>query len=158
MNAIKISELDTAFSFQRRPASLPADLRPSWRIGMVLLLLRKCCRSNKSSLGRLHVLNWGVLSKDNRLALQKVIREDATADQLIVRIEPSLNRAVALAAGEGLVQRPNGEHIELTARGIHFADAIDATEGMYIVEKELMVSIGKRVSEKLIKQIFETGS
>jgi hypothetical protein len=77
---------------------------------------------------------------------------------LIVRVEPSLNLAVTLAAAEGLVQRPNGEHIELTPRGIELADAIDATEGMYVVEKELMASIGKQVSEKLIKRIFETGS
>lgn len=157
MADIRIPELDTAFVFKSRPASLPSDLRPLWRVGVILLLLRKCCRSNRSSFGRLHVLNWGVLSKENRLTLQALIRNQATADQVLVRIEPSLNRAVALAAGEGLIERPDGDHLQLTDRGIKLADEIGRSEDLYAVEKELIASIGKQVSEKLVKQIFSAG-
>jgi hypothetical protein len=102
-------------------------------------------------------LNWGVLSKENRIALQGLVREETTADQLLVRIEPSLNRAVDLAAGEGLLERPGGDHLALTPKGINLADEIDRSDGLYEIEKELIAAIGSKVTEKLCKGLFATG-
>ena len=58
-------EFDVQFSFQRRPISLPGDLRPTWRIGLLTILMVQCCRQQRSSLTRLHVLSWAVRSEEN---------------------------------------------------------------------------------------------
>jgi hypothetical protein len=67
-----------------------------------------------------------------------------------------LNRAIALAVGEGLVNRPKGDKIELTPKGIELANVLDQSKELYILEKELIASIGKRVTEELVRRIFNS--
>jgi len=57
---------------------------------------------------------------------------------LIARVEPSLNRAVDFALGEGLLRRPSGDKIELTHTGIELADEIYARGDTLAVEKHFM--------------------
>lgn len=158
MPDIRIPALDTPFVFQRRPASIPADLRPGWRIGVVLLLLRKCCRGNKTSFGRLHVLSWGVRTKESRLALTRTVNGNMPWDALMVRIEPSLNRAVDYALGEGLLQRLSRDRLRLTTAGVSLVGEIDQHSEMYVTEKQFTAAIGYRVTETLVSQLFGRGS
>lgn len=154
MAAATIPEFTVPFTFQRRPTSIPADLRPGWRIGVVLLLLRKCCRNNRTSFGRLHVLNWGIRSKATRLALTRTANGNSPLDALIVRVEPSLNRAVDFAIGEGLVERLSKSRLQLTATGIVLADEIDRQEDLFATEKQFVAAIGKNITESLVSDIF----
>lgn len=154
MATIAIPEFTVPFTFQRRPTSIPADLRPSWRIGVVLLLMRKCCRGNKSSFGRLHVLGWGVRSRATRLALTKAANGNMPLDALIVRVEPSLNRAVDFAIGEGLIKRLPHNRLQLTPIGVAFADDIERQDGLFATEKQLIAAIGMSITESLVSDIF----
>lgn len=157
MAAMMIPELNVPIVFQHRPTSIPADLRPGWKIGIILLLLRKCCRQNTSSFGRLHVLSWGVRSKDSRLALSKTSNGNMPLDALIVRIEPSVNRAVDYAIGAGLIERLSKDRLKLTSAGIAFADEVDRRKDLFITEKQFMDAIGKKITESLVNQIFKKG-
>lgn len=149
-----IPELDVPFVFRKRAVPVPGDLRPVWRIDLILLLLRKCCRGGRSSFARLHVLSWASLSAENRSRLIEVVDEAATVESLVVRVEPSLNRAVDLAIGEGLVRRVNGDRYELTPSGIARADAIAEQEQCLEEEKAFIESIGKKVTEGLVNVLF----
>ena len=71
---VSVPELDAEFIFRRRPLALPGDLRPRWRIGLLALLLNNCCRQQRSSLTRLHVLNWAVRSEANHENLTALIK------------------------------------------------------------------------------------
>lgn len=111
MPRIEIPELDAAFVFRRRPVAIPGDLRPSWRIGLLVQLLRRCCRGGRSTLARLHVLSWGIRTKESRRQLQDALNGHAAPDCLIVRLEPFLNRAVDLAIGEDVTVHGEGAAI-----------------------------------------------
>ena len=149
-----VPELDSAFTFQRRPIALPGDLRPTWRIGLLTLILSQCCRQYRSSLTRLHVLNWAMRSVANFENLTALIENRLSPDQLIVRFEPAFNRAIDFAIGEGLVKRVDGSRIELTMLGKSFSDEITKDSGVYITEKKLVSKIKQKASEALVDNIF----
>ena len=104
---------------------------------------------------RLHVLSWGIRTKENRLSLQAAARETLAPDALIVRVEPYLNRAIDFALGEELVRRVKGGKIELTSSGVRLANELEQEEEAYTLEKAFMEAIGKRVTEALVNRMFK---
>jgi hypothetical protein len=72
----------------------------------------------------------------------------------MVRIEPSLNRAVDFAIAEGLVRSVGGSRIELTETGDAEAKRIVADTSLFMKEREYLSLIGKSVTETLVSQIF----
>ncbi|MBB1592554.1 hypothetical protein [Achromobacter sp. UMC46] len=153
-NVFDISELNVEFVFGRRPIALPGDLRPTWRIGLLMLLLAQCCRQQRSSLTRLHVLNWAMRSEENHENLMALISQQLRPDALVVRFDPAFNRAIDFALGENLVQRVDGSRIELTQQGRAFAADVLNTPDVYINEKRLIGAIKQKASETLVENIF----
>lgn len=151
---IDIPELRVPFVFRSRPVPIPADLRPAWRIGLIVLLLKKCCRQGRSSLTRLHVLSWGFVSPEGRMQLLAAAAGTLSPDSLVVRFEPFLLQAVDYAVGEGLVRRTGGGTIELTEHGSRLAEEIEADETAFLMEKTVMDTIRTRLSESIVKQMF----
>lgn len=152
-----IPELNVPIIFRQRPVSVPGDLRPIWRICLLIILLRKCCIGGKSSLRRLHVLNWAVRSPSVSTTLINAINGAFPPDAVIIRIEPALNRAIDLSIGEGLVHRGTKDRIELTSKGKEFADTILDTKLVLEQEKRFVEQVGYSVSEKFVKAMFEQG-
>lgn len=149
-----IPELRTPFVFRRRPVSIPADLRPAWRIGLIILLLKKCCRQGKTSLTRLHVLSWGFISPEGQSQLTAAATGRLAPDSLVIRFEPFLLQAVDYAVGEGIIRRNGGSKVELTETGVRLAEQLEADESAFVAEKALMTTLGTRVSEDLVKRMF----
>lgn len=154
MTTLSIPELDTPFIFESRPEAIPGDFRPLWRIGTLLLILLVASRGGKSSLVRLHVLNWAIRTPQNRQNLKNVILGKIKTEAVLVRIEPSLNRAVDLAQGEGLVCRDASSHICLTPRGKSTAETICGEPSVFAEERTFLMEIGKKVTEKLVQHLF----
>lgn len=151
---MQIPELSTSFVFRRRSIAVPGDLRPAWRIGLLMLLLKKCCRQSRSSLTRIHVLDWAVRTPDNQAPLRALLSKAVTQDPLIVRFDPALNRAIDYALGEGLVQRVAGSRIELTENGNALASDIIKDEALYPAEKSFVDELRQQVTESLVDRIF----
>jgi len=151
---IDIPELRTPFFFRRRPVSIPADLRPAWRIGLITLLLKNCCRQGKTSLTRLHVLSWGFISPEGQTQLLAAATGKLTPDSLIVRFEPFLLQAVDYALGEEIIRRDGGGMIKLTEIGTRLAEDLEANESAFVTEKALMAILRMRVTEDLVKRMF----
>lgn len=154
LSKLDLSEFDVRFSFKRRPISLPGDLRPTWRIGLLTILMTQCCRQQRSSLTRLHVLSWAIRTKENYEDMLALISGDLSPDSIIVRFDPAVNRAIDFAIGEGFMSRVGGSRIELTALGIKFAKEIFGDVNVYATEKSLASSLKQRVSETLVDSIF----
>jgi hypothetical protein len=152
-----IPELDTPFVFNKRPIAIAPDLRPEWRIGVTLLLLKICCRQNRSSYGRLHLLSWAVRTEKTRADFLRTAEGTSQPDTLLVRIEPSLNRAVNLAIGEELLKSVNGDRIELTTKGGVMAEAMLAHEGLFEVEKSFFRRIRSVVTEDFVGRLYRIG-
>ena len=152
-----IPELDVPVIFRQRPISIPGDLRPAWRISVIVLMLRKCCLQGRSSLRRLHVLSWAVRDAEVANALVRAIEGEVPPDTVLVRIEPALNRAVDFAIGEGLIRRQSSDRVELTADGKEFADAILKDTLVLGYERQFLERIRFTVTEDFVKRMFELG-
>ncbi len=154
MSKPEIPELNTPFVFKERPESIPGDLRPLWRIGLVLLMLYAASRGKRSSFGRLHVLNWALRSDEGRDALLGILKGQLFPGTVVVRIEPSLNRAVDFAHGEGLLKKVGGAHIVLTSHGEAEAKRLFEHKELYVSERDYLEQVGKKLTEKLVNDLF----
>lgn len=145
--------LNVPFRFKRRPPPLPGDLRPDWRIATLVLLLEKC-HGRSATMRQLHVLTWATRSPQNRAAFLKAYNGEPDLEYPIVRIEPTLNRAIDFASGEGLVQRTR-DRIALTERGAAFAKELGEAEGLLVEEKAFLGAIKGKISQKTIERVLE---
>ena len=152
-----IPELNVPIIFRQRPISVPGDLRPAWRISLIVLLLRKCCRRGRSSLRRLHVFSWAIRDREVSIALVRAVNGEVPPDTVLVRIEPALNRAVDFAIGEGLVRRQSSDRVELTPEGKDFADSILKDTIVLGFEKQFIETIRFTVTEEFVNRMFELG-
>nr|WP_319552129.1 hypothetical protein [uncultured Vibrio sp.] len=135
-------------SFTRRRSAVLPELRPMFKIGKILIILRVCCSGGKASLLKLHLFNWAMLEHKRVQALQL----SAEKKQLVIGvwgIDPSLNMALAHATAEGLVCRlPNGSY-KLTSKGDNFISGSKLLELFDEEVKELGV-VAKRITEKMV--------
>lgn len=153
-----IPELNVPVLFRTRPLAIPGELRPAWRISVVVLLLRKCCRQGRSSLRRLHVLSWATKNSEVQETLIRAIQGEVAPDTILVRIEPALNRAVDFAEGEGLLRKLSAGRVELTGDGKEFADEISKDPIVLGYEKAFMDHLRFEVTEDFVKGMFERGA
>lgn len=143
------------FTFKRRPMALPADLRPDWQIAVLVLILAKCCKNGRSSLRRLHVLNWATRSaRSQRLLLNRMTKTNHP-DEIVVRLEPALNRAINLALARGLVERIGGNRIKLNQLGLLLSEAIDRSDDLLVQERTFLNIIGKKITEVSIDKLVK---
>ncbi len=148
-----IEIFDLPFSFTRRPSSFPAELRPTWRIALVILILFNS-RSKRASLNKVHVTNWAIRSEKNRDAFLRCIRGETKKESLVPRIEPSLNRAIEYARAEGLIVVSGGRTLQLTTKGLCAAQEIVEDNYCMAVEKRFINDIKSAFSESSISQFL----
>lgn len=152
-DSIKL-ELKTNFIFHNRPESLPPDLRPIWRITIVLLFLKIACKGNRSSFKKMHVLNWVIKSEIRQKQLLNFLNDSKQKTKIEIRIEPSLNRAVDLAHGEGLVVRTNSGQLKITKHGLNFVDLVQNSKQIFISEILFLEKIGNKLTDSKINEIM----
>jgi hypothetical protein len=161
--------LDVPFTFRRRPRGLPCAMRPAWRLHVLVLVLDQCW-AGKASLEQLHVLNWAIRSEDTRQLFLQFIKGMRAPNQIIVRYDPSLSRAIDFAFAEKIVTRHEQQlsllkeedsekkappyRILLSARGRTLVQAIKAMEDAFVVEKEFLKAIGKKVTQQQVESLF----
>jgi hypothetical protein len=148
--ALKVT---TAFTFRRRPSAIPADLRPHWRIAVILLILSKGSRGQQASLKKLHVLNWAMKSDQARARFRDYCAGLARPDDVIIRFEPSLDRAVGFAVAEGLVQFEDGRKLSMTDRGRRLAAEIDKSDVLQ-QEKFFLDEVRAKATETRIESLL----
>lgn len=148
-----LNQLDVPFTFHKRPTPLPGDLRTTWRIALLLLILFHS-RAQKASLQKLHVLNWAARTEASRGLLLRFMSGSAGKDEIVPRIEPSLNRAIDFARGEGLVIVENGKNLKLTDKGVSAAREIGSTGDCLAPEKAFLQQMKSFVSERRIEDLI----
>lgn len=60
-------------TFKRKPIPIPVDYRPTYKISIIILVLKFCCNSETSSLLKLHLFSWVVKSESNMDQFKKFI-------------------------------------------------------------------------------------
>lgn len=140
-------------SFHKRNISIPADYRPLYKIGHIILVLFLACRSNKASLMKLHFLCWTIKSKINLSQVTQWIENDFKNDYHIWGVEPTVNRALIYAVAEGFIKLSDGAYA-LTDKGINLYKLIKKDTDLFVSEKIFLESVGKNgISEQRIKDL-----
>lgn len=137
-------------SFRVRPVSVPGELRISWRLAVVVLMLEGC-RKQRASLVKLHVLNDAVRSADSAQQLRRVLRDELPSSFWRTRVEPAFGRALDLAVGSGLVswiQTTHGAGLKLTDRGKEAVAAVRKLDGVLEHEKTVLAELSPKLTEQ----------
>jgi hypothetical protein len=146
-------ERTRSFRFTRRPMAIAAELRPDWKIGALLLILHLSSRSGKSSLRRLHILNWALRSAKNRAEFEQVREHHLPLFSFQFRFEPALGRAINFAVGETLVEWVGGNRLQITAKGKRWITDILQDDSVMREEREFLDRIGKSITEPLATEM-----
>lgn len=137
-------------SFRVRPVSVPGELRITWRLAVVVLMLAGC-RKQRASLVKLHVLNDALRSEDSAQQLRRVLREELAPSFWRTRVEPAFGRALDLAVGSDLVNWIHmtlGAGLELTPKGKEAVAAIQKLAGVLEHEKKILDELSSKLSEQ----------
>lgn len=138
-------------SFTQRPIPIPADYRPMYKIALVVLILRICCRAETSTLLKLHLFSWALASDKNLFRLREYVTSNFQSDFSVWGIEPALNRALQLAIAENICEVVNGKKYKLTEKGFKFYEMISEDSELFEKEKSFLNFIGKsKITDKRI--------
>ena len=143
-----------SFRFTKRPMAIAAELRPDWKIAALLLVLHLSSRGGKSSLRRLHILNWALRSSKNRAEFEEVREHQQPLFSFQFRFEPALGRAINLAVGEKLVEWVGGDRLQITGKGERWVAEILKDESVMQEEREFLKRIGKSITEPLATEMI----
>lgn len=152
------SGVDRLFTFKRRPSPVPAEARPLWKIAALLFMLKLSSRSGKSSLKRLHLLNWAVRSNANRNLFLNSRQASLPLFRFNVRFEPAFSRAMDLAAGNDLVNWVGGDRIQISAKGDRLAGEFLKDNSILLDERAFLSGLGKSVTEAEADYILGVGT
>jgi hypothetical protein len=148
--------LDIRFSFREQPIPLQPQLRVIWGLSVLVLILYICCRGGRSSIARLHLLNWAVRDDKNRERLTALLEKRSSPFANLIRYEPGFNRAIEYAIAESLVEVSdnNNLRIHLLAKGRQLAEEIIAEENCLQDEKFFLREKCSSVTEELAKSLL----
>lgn len=138
----------STLKFKLRPSPVLPEHRPLYKISQVILTLWLACRSNRSSLLRLHLFNWAMKSGERR---QQLIAASRTKKLNLVTwgFDPMLANALTYAKASDLVTS-NAKGYELTDAGEIFAKDLMSDNQVLTAEKELFKEIGKSITEGMV--------
>lgn len=145
---------DQSLRFKRRPMAIAAELRPDWKIGALLLILHLSSRGGKSSLRRLHILNWALRSAKNRAEFEQVREHHQPLFSFQFRFEPALGRAINLAVGEKYVDWVGGDRLQIAPKGKRWVKDILKDESVMQEEREFLNRIGKDITEAIATEMI----
>ena len=142
----------SSFSFQSRPIPVPGDLRISWRLALILLMLGRC-RAKRASLVKLHLLNDAIRSGRTHDQLEAALAGERQLWLWPVRVEPAFGRALDFVVGDGLAewtQTSQRAAIQLTKVGIAAWEALDREADILPGEKALIDFYASRLTEATV--------
>ena len=142
-------------TFTKKPISIPPEYRPSYMIGLIVLILKICCQSSKSSLLKLHLINWALKSNENKNSLKKFVLSNYTESSKTWGIEPSLNRALNYSVHEGVCSIIDGKY-QLQEKGEVFYQKIIKNTEYLKEEMDFLNFLGKRkITDNRIDLIYK---
>jgi citrate lyase gamma subunit len=145
--------LDGPFELSARPEPLPGDLRLAWGIALVILILGRS-RAKRASLQKLHFMAHSARTRATREQAKRLFAGGLSTADMVVRVEPWLNRAIAFAIAEHLVSLEHGGHARLTETGIQTFERISEAESIMVEEKVFLDVIARQATEGTIDKIM----
>jgi hypothetical protein len=152
-NSLLDALLDGPFAMTPGPEPVPGDLRMGWGVALVVLMLGKS-RARRASLQKLHFLAHSIRSHQARAEALEVFSRTRRPSDLLVRVEPWLNRALAIAKGIGLVALEGGRTARLTGQGEQVLSVLYEDESLFREEKQFLEAVSVQATEANIEKIM----
>lgn len=141
-------------SFQRRPSSVPADLRLGWRISALTLILDQC-RGKTANLEQVHLLTWALRSAETRELIARWFDGSQRPDDLVVRFDPSMTRTITLCVAGGIVRWNANHTITLLEPGIELVSDVRGAADVMGPEKAFLSMLPRPITQKSIQALLE---
>ena len=145
--------LDGPFELTARPEPIPGDLRLAWGIALVVLILGRS-RAKRASLQKLHFMAHSARTRTTRDQAKRLFAGTLSSADMVVRVEPWLNRAIAFATAARLISLEHGGHARLTDSGIETFEKISSTEALMVEEKAFINAVARQATEGAIDKIM----
>jgi hypothetical protein len=140
----------TQLKFTRRPAPVLPEHRPIYKIAQILLILHYS-RAGKSSLLRLHLLNW-VLKSFQRIELLRNMIHAGSLSLLTWGFDPALAIALRFAQAEGLLTQVSNGYA-LTEKGSDFIKNALKNPSIFATERAALAEVGRGITEGMVEQV-----
>lgn len=150
---LNLERFKQPFTFVSRPTPVSGDYRPLWRIALVLIILQYS-RGKKASLPKLHLLNWAIRSHEGRSRLKGYFQGKIRKEEVAVRVDPSLNRAIDYSAGERLVEVLRGKSLKLTEKGSSLVSQVESDIFCLKDEKSFLKDMQPFLTEANVRDLL----
>lgn len=143
-------------TFNAKPISISPEYRVMYRIGQIVLVLGKASTRKTASLLKLHYFSWAMRSSMNMQSAIKLASDEARDYDFanVWNIEPSLNRALAFAKADRIINQQNGKY-KLVDRGDILLNLIEAEPDVFESEKEFLSKVKRKITENQLHHIFK---
>lgn len=136
--------------FTRRPSPVLPEHRLIYKITQILLMLHYS-RAGKSSLLRLHLLNWASKTQQRMLYLQRAV-QNRSLSLPTWGFDPAIPIALRYAQAEGLIaQTKTGYQLEELGR--RFIKNVLEDPSIFRDEREALLEIGKGITEGMVDSV-----
>lgn len=148
--------IDIPFRFRRKPMAIAAELRPDWKVMTLLMSLQLSSYAGKSSLKRLHVLNWAIRSKRFGEEFTAILNDPSPLFGFAIRFEPAFSRAIDLAVGHNLITWIGGNRLQISPKGKQFVKTALKDKTLMQQERVFLQTLGKSVTEAIAERVLGT--
>ena len=135
--------------FDAKPDAVPYNYRISYKVAQLCLVISKCCSGrSECSLVKLHIFSSALNTKEYMKILEDYLYD--RIPYMLVRFEPSVNRAIKYAiADELIIQLKNGT-FRLSEKGKKFVIEIEKDKSLLIKEKQYLNEYSKKLTNDKI--------
>lgn len=126
--------------FSQKKISIPTDLRPMYKISLILMMLKINGYSKKLSYLQIQYLNWVIKHKE------KIEKLNLSNDELPfdnIRLDPFIDIAIEYSIGENLIKLTKQGKLELSVKAEAFINKI-IKEKLLKDEYTILKDIGSR--------------
>lgn len=125
----------------------------SWGIAVLILTLFYS-RGKKSNFQKLQFLAHSVRLPEGREEVRGLLSGAYRPTEVSVRVEPSLNRAVAFARALKIVEINKGTTVTLTEQGVKMAQEILADGELLKEEASFLREMAPKITDVLMKRVW----
>ena len=139
--------------FDAKPDAVPYNYRISYKVAQICLIISKCCSGRGGcSLVKMHVFSSALNTKEYMQTLKQYL--DEKSPYMIIRFDPTVNRAIKYAMAERLlIQLKNGT-FRLSDKGKVFILNIEKDNSIMSNEKEYLSKYTKKLTDKKIDMLM----
>jgi hypothetical protein len=105
-------------------------------------------------LQKLHFLGHTARTRQTRLEAQQVFAGERRPSDLVVRVEPWLNRALAFAKGADLIELEKGKSAKLTVAGLKAFEVLNEQMSLCAEEKAFLDAVSAKATEAAVEKIM----